>query len=883
MADETATWGGLTLEVPPPVLEPIITAANDILEMLIVVLDIVLVVLDIVKVFIVGLLNPLLAVLDALIALVEALANDLSKLGLYIHLDSAFTDSTTEFSKVAHEQLRGGFQAWETRCFNWMIDTNDPKRPDFSTGTGTLGLFFYASVDWESIIRLYKVIMSIYRLFGGKGAATPLQTPNNLKYEMKRFGGVFGMSKIGVSQMWGEEELPKVAELSWGYAASPSGPLGPTLPALPPDSVVIELSTVPEGYMVGYSRTQASPTGAEKRSNGFLQAPLDIGGGPLRIYGGTVNLVANNRSTLWGGSSIQAPDVEGKNGLWFVKNPEDPDIIHLDKWRNAEDKLGHAIGQNQIVLGYGGASGFMSAVFPNFVYDLKMEDCPYGIKSISNGEPTPEDEPAKEVYVRISSGTEGMVTQEPKKSAPKLTASDSKGISGYSLTSFDSPLDFIVTEHYPSNAKRSMPSAVMKLKFPSEAQKTFMQMIKNAACIAYLCRGDLDSKYEDVTKPSGFEPIMNKLFPFIPGESGVYAKNDYHNSRRKVATAAQRIADSFNDVVGFIPEGVLETLVETHGENLNFTMKSLSDGPTVGTETDDLFTHCSCKNSFNNTMGIHLGKNKVAKGKKGKQVEKRKLSNNDANFSVLVPTADATVYSPQQISKHGNNLPIVVGFHLDFSSDIDDPKLIPNRLVDWPEGTGLNRVTYWTYARNLFTKDQISSALTILNIATNFNDGKSGWIAIRPLETLMLPIEEVLDELLGFLKNVREGLMAIIKQILDYIRMIEARIIELQQLVRKIQAILRMFADMVVSADLHMLVVTGAGTQGLISEFMTAEEKPSDSPTAYGTGVAVVAGGLPMIIVDLLKAIFAAGDKPGGGASDGSDDASATDLLEGEA
>lgn len=877
MADETATWGGLTLEVPPPVLEPIITSLNNILEMLIVVLDIVLVVLDIVKVFIVGLLGPILALLDALIALVEALANDLSKLGLYIRLDSAFTDPTTEFSKVAHEQLRGGFQAWETRCFNWMIDTKDPKRPDFSTGTGTLGLFFYASVDWESIIRLYKVIMSIYRLFGGKGAATPLQTPNNLKYEMKKFGGIFGMSKIGVSQMWGEEELPTVAELSWGYAASPSGPLGPTLPALPPDSVVIELSTVPEGYMVGYSRTQASTTGAEKRSNGFLQAPLDIGGGPLRIYGGTANLVANNRSSLWGGQKIEAPDEEGKNGLWFVKNPEDPDIIHLDKWVKAEDKLKHAIGQNQIVLGYGGASGFMSAVFPNFVYDLKMEDCPYGIKSISNGEPTPEDEPAKEVYVRISSGTEEMVTQEPKKSAPKLTASDSKGTSGYFLFKFDSPLDFIETRHSPVNAKRSMPSAVMKLKFPSEAQKTFMQMIKNAACIAYLCRGDLDNM-DGVPEPSGFEPLMNKLFPFIPGGKGVYAKNDYHNSRKKVAIAAQRIADSFDDVVGFIPEGVLETLVETHGENLNFTIGSWETltGTTIGTATDDLFTHCSCENSFNNTLGIHLGKNKIAKGKKGKLAEKKFFADEGymgMDTAVIMDGSieQATTFGESQKKGHSNNLPVILGYSAPKPTDV------PNRLIEWKDAAD------WAYVREMFSKEQVNSALTILNIATNFNDGKSGWIAIRPLEALMLPIEQFLDEMLEFLKNVREGLMAIIKQILDYIRMIEARIVELQQLVRKIQAILRMFADMVVSADLHLLVVTGAGTQGLISEFMAAEEKPSDSPTAYGTGVAVVAGGLPLIIVDLLKAIFAAGDKPGGGASDGSDDASATDLLEGEA
>ena len=141
MADEAA-WGGLRLEVPPPVLEPIITAVNNFLEMLVVFLDIVLVVLDIVKVFIVGLLNPLLAVLDALIALIESLANDLRKAGLYIHTDTYRGGGKTGVQH--YEALKGGFSNWETRCFNWLIDTTDRNRPDFSTGTGVLGLFFCA-------------------------------------------------------------------------------------------------------------------------------------------------------------------------------------------------------------------------------------------------------------------------------------------------------------------------------------------------------------------------------------------------------------------------------------------------------------------------------------------------------------------------------------------------------------------------------------------------------------------------------------------------------------------------------------------------------------------------------------------------------------------
>ena len=850
MADEAA-WGGLRLEVPPPVLEPIITAINNFLEMLVVFLDIVLVVLDIVKVFIVGLLNPLLAVLDALIALIESLANDLRKAGLYIHTDTYSGGGKTGVQH--YEALKGGFSNWETRCFNWLIDTTDRNRPDFSTGSGVLGLFFYASVDYDEILRAIKMVQSILRLFGDQ-TDTPLNTPNNLKHEFKKFGGAFGLTRVGKTKMYsGEEGVPEIAGISWGFSPSPLGPLGVALPALPPDASVIEISTTPDGYMVGTTRQQAGTDDPKKVSNSFVEAPLDVGGGPLRIYGGTDALLNTPYSVT---------DLPPK--VWFVKNPDDMNPLFLSKWVMAESENGgKAIGQAQIVIHHG---SLMNAFFPDFSYDLKWEDCPYGIKEIVNGKPLPTSEPAREVYVRISAANDSV---KKKVGGALEKASGNEGFSYYQIENLESPTGRVYAKH-PTNYRRSPPSAPMKIKFPSDAQKTFLQMMRNAACIAYLCRGDLDTEaLLGDGKPTGFLPLAKKLSVYMPGGYGAYTKEKpFYTSRKKIATAARRLAEDFENRVGHIPESVLELLVEQHAENLNFpfqddkTAKSGFDplskplkGVSGTTEDIDLYTHCTGKNRLGNALGVHINLKSAAK----KPAEIKALLK---GFPLTVTTASYPL-ADDQLGFAGAQFPIVI-YH--------EGSTTPGNSVSEGDKWG------YAYARDLFSTAQVQSALTMLQIATNLNDGTSSWIAIRPFDTLLAPFEDLMETWLAFLKNVREGLMAIIKQILDYIRMIEARIVELQQLIRRIQALLAMFADFVISADLHMLVVSGAGTQGLIGEFMNAQEKPTDGPDAYGTGVAVVAGGLPLVIVDLLKAIFAAGDKPGGGASD--EDANAAALLE---
>tara|TARA_X000000950_G_C13913238_1_gene659825 strand:+ start:2913 stop:5603 length:2691 start_codon:yes stop_codon:yes gene_type:complete len=890
---DTATWGGLKLELPPPVLEPIITAINTFLELVIVILDITLVVLDIVKVFIVGLLSPLLAVIDAIIALFESLANDLRKAGFYARFDKFNADGKTFEQHMATK--KGGFEAFESRCFNWLIDSSDPKRPDFSTASGTLGLVFYGSVDFEEFMKLIRMIQSLMRLFGGD-PYTPLAQPTKLKCDMKLFGGgPFGVSKVGFSKMWDTESatLPSIAGLTWGHAASPHSPLGLALPPRPPDCSIIEISTTPEGFFAGATRNAAGPTDPKRIKSEFIEAPLGIGGGPLKIYGGTQTLVKSG--SMHNGVPLNDPGTDG--GLWFVKDKNDAEPIYLKQWVEAEKAKGAAIGQSQIVIHHGSV---MNMFFPNFEYDLEYESCPYPIKKVVGGKPEPESERAREVYVRISSGNEGCAELSANKD---LTANDSDASTGYRIENLINSADPLRAYCFPKAAKRSKPSQMLKVRFPSESQRIFTQMIRNAACIAYLCRGGIDDAFDDPenkpTHPSGFLPLYKKLAIYMDG--GELAYNDTAagwGSRKKIATAARRIADDFTTIAGFIPDSVFDSLVEAHAHNLNFLM-SMRLGPgTASNKTDsiipsfsdqiqdatgitfsswklddgleDLYTHCSKREGG---IGFHMNFPCFT----GDNVDLYRSAVTETGLGMdpqFTPSTSGSKFTVAQAGMFLDAVPIVTAYAK--MENLDDTKNWDSD--EWVKQMDELGKVILLPARIVFTTDQLRSALAIMNIATNLSGDAKGWVAFTPFDGFLEPVEEFFEKIVNWLKIFREGILAVIKQILDYIRMIEARILELQQLIRKIQAILSMFADFVVSADLHMLVVSGAGTQGLISEFMTAEEKPSDGPDAYGMGGIVVTGGLPLIILDIIKACFqATEDKPSGGAAGGP---SATDLLE---
>ena len=132
------------------------------------------------------------------------------------------------------------------------------------------------------------------------------------------------------------------------------------------------------------------------------------------------------------------------------------------------------------------------------------------------------------------------------------------------------------------------------------------------------------------------------------------------------------------------------------------------------------------------------------------------------------------------------------------------------------------------------------------------------WVAIRLFPQGIPPVEEFLQKISDFLQAVLDGLQGIIDIIIAYIEFIQARILEFEALLRRIQALLNLILSLDIGAGFSGLVITSAGTDGLVRDLLAAEDKPVSSQDDLGVGFALVAGGLPLVVLDLITLFFPA-------------------------
>lgn len=141
------------------------------------------------------------------------------------------------------------------------------------------------------------------------------------------------------------------------------------------------------------------------------------------------------------------------------------------------------------------------------------------------------------------------------------------------------------------------------------------------------------------------------------------------------------------------------------------------------------------------------------------------------------------------------------------------------------------------------------------------------WIAFRFLDSFPA-LDDFFESIQQWLDALAEALKSVTDAIIEYIEFVEDRIIELQQLIRRINSLIQSILGFTVGIpQCSALLLTGQGTDGITQKFITAENKPSDSPLAYGGGVAILAGGVPSFLVELLQLIPGQDSDPNQGLS----------------
>lgn len=179
------------------------------------------------------------------------------------------------------------------------------------------------------------------------------------------------------------------------------------------------------------------------------------------------------------------------------------------------------------------------------------------------------------------------------------------------------------------------------------------------------------------------------------------------------------------------------------------------------------------------------------------------------------------------------------------------------------EGQPLNMI----YLRGLFAKhdetsqnrifQQSALALRIAGAAIRRSLVDGEWLYLRWFDTLP-GLEDFLQQLANWAEAIRAALESIVDTIKKYIEYIEARIVELQQLIKRINSLLQsVLGFMFQIPQCSALALVSNGTGGVLADLVTAENKPSDSPLAYGGGIAVVVPLFPSFaLLDLLLALW---------------------------
>ena len=139
--------------------QDLLEGVRNILETLLVFLEIAKAILETIKQFLILFANPLIALLEALIALILDLLKALQQTGLY-----AWYDLPDPFTDPSFKAIAGGFQAFKQRWKGSLLDVQDANRPQPIAGL-LQGGFFLIVLDAEGPLALIQLVKSIIAFF----------------------------------------------------------------------------------------------------------------------------------------------------------------------------------------------------------------------------------------------------------------------------------------------------------------------------------------------------------------------------------------------------------------------------------------------------------------------------------------------------------------------------------------------------------------------------------------------------------------------------------------------------------------------------------------------------------------------------------------------
>jgi len=168
---------------------------------------------------------------------------------------------------------------------------------------------------------------------------------------------------------------------------------------------------------------------------------------------------------------------------------------------------------------------------------------------------------------------------------------------------------------------------------------------------------------------------------------------------------------------------------------------------------------------------------------------------------------------------------------------------------------------------NAFNGQMLSEAALVLGIAASAvkkRGNEGAWHSLK-VRDLFPGWEDTLSTVSNWTRSLQVSITSPADKMTTFIEGLEARAVELQQLIKRIDALTQNLTGYTfLLPECSGLVTLSNGTGGVLSDLVAAKNKPSDSPTAYGGGVLIVIPTSPAVslVTDLIEQVFTPQEGP---------------------
>lgn len=852
MPEAAATWGGLEIQI---VSEPVVTALEAVkgfLDLVNTALDIALQVGNVVKTFVTSNLDLVRALANELIASLRNLIKDLFGLGIYANLGDL------DIVRRGKEGLRGGYPAWERRMLTRLNNRNDPNRPDYTSSSTVLAMFFYLGVDvsfvnglldttkFQPITQFLRAFASLFGFnVGGGNTALPVATNLHAEYASPDNTGAPDFS-IALSSLLGRTKVKVI----WNCAPAPGGSTQDPAPQIPPSGFLVEVSCYRSGFQTAWIAPAPSGTGTSDASNqAFITGQYQQGatGNPLVIFGGEDAILLNPDVQFppgyTPGTSTLAP---GSHPVYFFRDAQTPEVIRRPFGKGAaQTDNGRDITPyyNQRRFFVPKASVLQQAVSGgNYSIELDLERLPLfcPIKADGTIDASRAIRP-QAVYVRVVPVSERITADNFTRARWKPLAHTNDDTTQVHLDPITLALDPELDD-----ADLGIPSEVIEVLVPGANQDLYGKAVQTAIALVVLTRADLTAPNpvtenapttpDRTYRARGLESIAVEVFRNM----GINNPDEYF-SRRNVSPQSfltdlyPRIvakADEYIRTQGGLPPAVLAALEDTMHDLVNWQWANTE----VADATGNRALRVTILDSLNpaNYATSPLAQNRY---------DTRDF------FTGQPATPDVVLVQTERRWRAGT-----FGI-LNHKLSLDSAPII---------GPSTNAEPNFWFARDLVPDLIYAKARTVLAITsdqTTLQRTPAGsWQSKRvfapraPMGTALT----VLTKVEGFLNTSLSGLQNVADGILRVISFLEQRVREVQELIKRIETYLDIPFNVSFPSVKALVLITN-GTDGIISGLLSSQQKPQEGPNGYAGGGVFVAGSAPSILTELLsKGISAA-------------------------